>query len=86
MDAIDTSYVDDVYMVQLCYTLNTTGSEFGYGPGRKVSETRHTVLGWHPKTGQPTLLGRGSGQPTLQHQEVPGPSTGADRESASAAA
>ena len=70
---------------RLCYTLNTTGSEFGYGPGRKVSETRHTVLGRHPETGQPTLSGLGSGQPTLRHQEVPGPSTGADRESASAA-
>jgi len=31
-------------------------------------------------------LGLGSGQPTLQHQETPGPSTGTDRESASAAA
>jgi len=92
--------------VRSCYTLNTTGSEFGYGPGRKVSETRHTVLGWHPETGQPTLsglgsgqptlsglgsgqptlLGLGSGQPTLRHQEVSGPSTGADQESASAAA
>jgi len=69
-----------------CYTLNTTGSEFGYGPGRKVSETRHTVLGRHPETGQPTLSVLGSGQPTLRHQEVPGPITGADRESASAAA
>ena len=72
--------------VDLCYTLNTTGSEFGYGPGRKVSETRHTVLGRHPKTGQPVLSGLGSGQPTLRHQEVPRPSTGADRECASAAA
>ena len=69
-----------------CYTLNTTGSEFGYGPGRKVSETRHTVLGWHPETGQPTLSGLGSGQPTLRHQEVPGPSISSDRKSASAAA
>jgi len=69
-----------------CYTLNTMGSEYGYGPGRKVSETHHTVLGWHTETGQPTALGLGSGQPTLRHQEVPGPSTGADRESASTAA
>ena len=69
-----------------CYTLNTTGSEFGYGPGRKVSETRHTVLGRHAETGLPTQTGLGSGQPILRHQEVPGPSTGADRESASAAA
>jgi len=69
-----------------CYTLNMTGSEFGYGPGRKVSETGHTVLGRHPETGQPTLSGLSSGQPTLRHQEVPGPSTGAARESASAAA
>jgi len=69
-----------------CYTLNITGWTFGYGQGRKVSETRHTVLGRHPETGQPTLSGLGSGQPTLRHQEVPGPSTGADRESASAAA
>ena len=35
---------------------------------------------------QPTVLGLSSGQPTLQHQETPGPSTGTDRESASAAA
>ena len=35
---------------------------------------------------QPTLSGLGWGQPTLRHQEVPGLSTGADRESASAAA
>jgi len=69
-----------------CYTLNTTGSEFGYGPGRKVSETRHTVLGRHTETGQPTASGLGSSQPTLRHQEVSGPSTGADRESASAVA
>jgi len=69
-----------------CYTLNTTGLEYGYGPGRKVLETRHTVLGRHTETGQPTASGLGSGQPTLRHQEVPGPSTGADRESASAAA
>jgi len=69
-----------------CYTLNTTGSEYGYGPGRKVSETHHTVLGRHTETGQLTALGLGLGQPTLRHQEVPGPSTGADRESASAAA
>jgi len=68
-----------------CYTLNTTGSKYGYGPGRKVSVTRHTVLGRHTETGQPTALGLGSGQPTLRHQEVPGPSTSADRESASAA-
>jgi len=32
------------------------------------------------------LAGLGSGQPTLRHQEVPGPSAGADRESTSAAA
>ena len=69
-----------------CYTLNITGRTFGYGQGRKVSETRHTVLGRHTETGQPTALGLGSGQPTLQHQETPGPSTGTDRESASAAA
>ena len=43
------------------------------------------VLGWHPETGQPTLSGLGLGQPTLRHQEVPGPSTSADWESASAA-
>jgi len=70
--------------VDLCYTLNTTGSEFRYGPERKVSETRHMVLGWHPKTGQPILSGFSSGQPTLQHQKVPVPSTGTDWESASA--
>jgi hypothetical protein len=75
-----------VQLLAECYTLNTTGSEYGYGPGRKVSETRHTVLGRHTETGQPTASGLGSGQPTLRHQEVPGPSTGADRESASAAA
>jgi len=61
------------------------GRTFGYGQGRKVSETRHTVLGGHPETGQPTLLGLGLGQPTLRYQEVPGPSTGTDQESASAA-
>jgi len=71
--------------VNYCYTLNTTGSEYGYGPGRKVSETRHTVLGRHTETGQPTASGLGSGQPTLRHQEVPGPNTGTDQESASAA-
>ena len=54
--------------------------------GRKVSETRHTVLGRHTETNQPTASGFGSGQPTLQHQETPAPSTGIDRESASAAA
>ena len=32
------------------------------------------------------MSGLGSNQPTLQHQETPGPSTGTDRESASAAA
>jgi len=69
-----------------CYTLNTTGLEYGYGRGRKVSETRHTVLGRHAETGLPTQPGLGSGQPTLRHQKVPGPTTGADRESASAAA
>jgi len=55
-----------------CYTLNTTGSEGGYGPGRKVSETHHTVLGRHPETGQPTLSGLGSIRPTLQHRRIPG--------------
>jgi len=69
-----------------CYTLNITGRTFGYRQGRKVSETHHTVLGRHTETGQPTLAGLGSGQPTLPHQKVPGPSTGADQESASAAA
>jgi len=54
--------------------------------GRKVSETHHTVLGRHTKTGQPTASGLGSGQPTLQHQETPGPSTGTNRESVSAPA
>jgi len=44
------------------------------------------VLGLHTETGQPTALGLGSGQLTLQHQETPGPSTGTDGESASAAA
>jgi hypothetical protein len=43
--------------VRGCYTLNTTGSEYGYGPGRKVSETCHTVLGRHTETGQPTASG-----------------------------
>jgi len=62
--------------MRVCYTLNTTGLEYGYGPGRKVSETRHTVLGRHTETGQPTASGLSSGQPTLRHQEVPGPSTG----------
>jgi len=74
------------FAVARCYTLNITGRTFGYGQRRKVSETRHTVLGWHTKTVQLTLLGLGLGQPTLRHQEVPGPSTGTDRESASAAA
>jgi len=69
-----------------CYTLNITGRTFRYGQGRKVSETRHTVLGRHTETGKPTALGLGSGQATLQHHETPGPSTGTDRESASAAA
>jgi len=68
-----------------CHTLNISGRTFGYGPGRKVLETHHTVLGWHPKTGQPTLPGLGLGQPTLRHQEVPGPSNGADRQSTSTA-
>jgi len=54
--------------------------------GRKVLETRHMVLGRHTETGQPTVSGLGTGQLTLQHQETPGPSTGTDRESASAAA
>ena len=82
---VEVKGVDCDLVVNTCYTLNTTGLEFGYGPGRKVLKTRHTVLGRHTETGQPTALGLGSGQPTLQHQEVPGPSTGADRESASAA-
>jgi len=56
----------------MCYTLNTTGLEFGYGPGRKVSETRHMVLGWHTETGQPTTSGLDSGRPTLQHRMIPG--------------
>ena len=60
------------------------GRTFRYGEGRKESETHHTVLGRHTETGQPTLAALGSGQPTLRHQEVPGPRTGADRESASA--
>jgi len=55
-----------------CYTLNTKGSEFGYGPGRKVSETRHTVLGRHTETEQPTTSGLDSGRPTLQHRMIPG--------------
>jgi len=55
-----------------CYTLNTTGSEFGYGLGRKVSKTRHTVLGRHTETGLPQLSGLGSGGPTLQHRMIPG--------------
>ena len=62
------------------------GRTFGYGQGWKVSETHRTVLGRHTETGQLTALGLGSGQPTLQHQETPGPSTGTDQESASAAA
>jgi len=69
-----------------CYTLNITGRTFGYRQGRKVSETRHTVLGRHTETGQPTALGLGLGQLTLQHQETTGPSTGTGRESASTAA
>jgi len=69
-----------------CYTLNITGRIFGYEQGSKVLETHHTVLGQHPETRQPTLLGLGLGQPTLRYQEVPGPSTGADWESASATA
>jgi len=55
-----------------CYTLNIMGRTFGYGPGRKVSETRHTVLGRHTETEQPTPLGLGWGQPTLQHRMIPG--------------
>jgi len=55
-----------------CYTLNITGQTFGYGLGRKVSETRHTVLGWNTETRQPTPSGFGSGQPTLQHRMIPG--------------
>jgi len=74
-----------IYIYIMCYTPNTTRQTFGYGPGRNLSETRHTVLGLHTETGQPTPLGLGSGKPTLQHQETRGPSTGADRESASAA-
>ena len=38
----------------VCYTLNIMGRTFGYGQGRKVSETRYTVLGRHTETGQPT--------------------------------
>jgi len=48
------------------------GSEFGYGPDRKVSETRHTGLGRHIETGQPILSGLDSGQLTLQHRRTPG--------------
>jgi len=44
------------------------------------------VLGRPTETGQPTVSGLGSGQPTLQYQETSGPSTGTDRESASTAA
>jgi len=69
----------------LFHTLNITCRTFGYGPGRKVSGTHHTVLEQHTETGQLTASGLGWGQPTLQHQETPGPSTGTDRESASAA-
>jgi len=68
------------------YILNITGRTFGYGQGRKVLKTCHMVLGRHTETGQPTALGLGLGQLTRQHQETPGPSTGTDRESASAAA
>jgi len=68
-----------------CYTLNITGQTFGYGQGRKVSETRRMVIGRHTETGQPTASGLGLGQPTLQHQETRGPSTSTDRDSASAA-
>jgi len=62
------------------------GRTFGYGQGRKVLETCHTVLVRHIKTGQPTASGLGSGQPTLQQQETPGPSTSTDQESTNAAA
>ena len=54
-----------------CYTLNITGRTFGYGQGRKASETRHPVLGWHTETGQTTLSGLDSGRPTLQRM-IPG--------------
>jgi len=53
-------------------TLNNTGRTFGYGQGRKVSETRHTVLGRHTETGQPTLSGLNSGRLTLQHRMIRG--------------
>jgi len=55
------------------------------GPDRKVSETRHTILGRHTETGQLTPSGHGSVGPTPQHQETAGSSTGTDRERASAA-
>jgi len=58
--------------LNICYTLKTTGSEFGYGLGRKVSETHHMVLGWHTKTGQLIVSGLGSGRLTLQHQRTLG--------------
>ena len=58
--------------VRTCYTIKTTGSEFGYEPGRKVSETRHMVLEWNTETGLPTQMGFGSGRPTLQHWMIPG--------------
>ena len=48
------------------------GSGFGYGPGRKVSETRHKFLGRHPETGQPTPSGLSFGRLTLQHWRIPG--------------
>ena len=60
------------WKVAMGYTLNITGRTFGYGPGRKVSETRHTVLGRHTETAQPTPSGLGSGQPTLQHRMILG--------------
>jgi len=43
------------------------------------------VLGLHTDTWQPTASGLGSGQPTLQYQENPGPCTATDWESASTA-
>ena len=54
-----------------CYTLNTTGSEFGCQPGRKVLETRHTVLGRHTETGLLTQTGLSLGRPTLQDWMIP---------------
>jgi len=47
----------DITYVANCYILNTTGSEFGYGPGRKVSETNHTASGRHTETGETDTVG-----------------------------